>query len=109
MISFKHLSSCFCVFRLFVFYLHIGEIIVSINTNHKKWCHFFLRVGFLPQFTLSSLLGNDYAFEHSEKSGFAFLKVVHHTLVKAHQAKLFSHKIFSLNSILPIVRLMVLF
>ena len=51
-ISFKHLSSCFCVFRLFVFYLHIGEVIVSINTNHEKWCHFFIRVGFLPQFTL---------------------------------------------------------
>ena len=47
-------------------------------------------------------------FRHNDKSGYGFPKFIHHILVGAHQAKLFSNKIFSRNSVLQIVRLMVL-
>ena len=37
------------------------------------------------------------------------IKVIHHILEGAHQAELFSNKIFSLNLVLQIVLFMVLF
>ena len=42
------------------------------------------------------------------KSAIPSLKVIHHILVGAHQAELFSNKIFSLNLVLQIVLFMVL-
>ena len=43
------------------------------------------------------------------KSAMPSLKVIHHILEEAHQAELFSNKIFFLNSVLQIVLFMVLF
>ena len=48
-------------------------------------------------------------FCHSERSGYALPEFIHHILGGAHQAKLFSNKIFFLNSVLQTLRLMVLF
>ena len=45
-------------------------------------------------------------FRHNNKNGYAFTR--HHLLhlVEAHQAKIFSNKILSLNSVLQIARFM---
>ena len=48
-------------------------------------------------------------FRHGDKSGCSFSYVIHNILVEAYQAKLFSNKIFSLNSVLQIVNFVLLF
>ena len=45
-------------------------------------------------------------FRHSDKSGYGFLKVIHHILARTSLAQSFSNKMFSLNSVLQIVRFM---
>ena len=53
--------------------------------------------------SLAALIG---LFQHS---GYAFFKLIHHILVEAHHTKLFSNKVFPLNSVLQIVRFTALF
>ena len=48
-------------------------------------------------------------FRHGDKSGCNFSYVIYHVLEGDYQAKLFSNKIFSLNSVLQIVRFMLVF
>ena len=71
-----------------LFYSHFRIFIVGIT---------FLRLRYLS------------CFLHSEKTSYALPKVIYHIVVSADQAKLFSVKIYSLKSVLQIVRFMVLF
>ncbi len=76
----------------------LNYLLVSLFCN---LVHFFSYLYFV---VLSSLP----CFQHSGKSGYAIPKIICHILVRANQAKLFSNKIFPLNSVLQIVRSMVL-
>ena len=48
-------------------------------------------------------------FRHSDKSGFAFPQVFCHNVADVHKATILSNNIFALNSVLQILRSMVLF
>ena len=43
-------------------------------------------------------------FQQSDKSGYIFPRLIYHMVVAAHQVELFLNKIFSLNSVLQIVK-----
>ena len=82
-------------------------VVFTITEVNYLMVSHILRFGTVPFLfvvvVFSSLAALFALFPHSDKTGYGFLKFIYHNLVGAHHTKLFSNKIFSLNSILQIV------